>query len=492
MSDILTNIVEKRLKDIEIKGASYGITLPQKRKRPLHLFLNDKGLILEIKRASPSKGDIAPELDAKETALSYAKAGAKAISCLTEENYFKGSLIDLMDVCDEIDKYEKSNKVTGPAILRKDFLLSREDIDISYLAGADAVLLIARILDSDTLIQMAECAASYNMTSLIEVRSSEDLEKLKLIVNAFSEKKLNKDFIVCGVNSRDLATFKIDLLKPCSILSDIKCILGQDARVVFESGIRSPDSAAFAGSLGFSALLLGEAAAKNTKICSNFVKAFSESQKNSNAEFWKKYSSIMKNNKKKALIKICGLTNTDDMFYADSLGADFIGFIFAPGFARSIYGEKFNELIKYLHMINAIKVAVITDIKSKEAKAAFSYVKKGLLDCIQFHGLDYDEIPKKLLQIPHYFAITDNCSDKTLTSDKLFLQGEARYLQDSKEHDYIEKHKLWLAGGIGLENIEEIISKYKPELIDISSSIESEICKKDLQKMEKIFYLLEN
>ena len=85
-----------------------------------------------------------PDLDSYETACSYTKAGARAISCLTEKNYFKGSLEDLMKVCKAVDDTDSSEN--APAVLRKDFLLYPEEIEISYSAGADAVLLIARIL----------------------------------------------------------------------------------------------------------------------------------------------------------------------------------------------------------------------------------------------------------------------------------------------------------------------------------------------------------
>lgn len=87
--DILTKIIEKRRADIESLGLDFGLSLLEARKRPLHTFLKTKGVILEVKRASPSKGDISPELDAYQTALSYARSGAAAISCLTEGNFLR-------------------------------------------------------------------------------------------------------------------------------------------------------------------------------------------------------------------------------------------------------------------------------------------------------------------------------------------------------------------------------------------------------------------
>ena len=86
--DILTEICEKRRADMEAKGLTFGHAIPEIRERPVVPFLAEPGTILEIKRSSPSKGMIAPDLKADKTAKSYIKAGTKAISCLTEERYF--------------------------------------------------------------------------------------------------------------------------------------------------------------------------------------------------------------------------------------------------------------------------------------------------------------------------------------------------------------------------------------------------------------------
>ena len=480
MADILTEIVNKRIADIKKLGINFGVNIPEKRLRPLHNFLTEKGVILEVKRASPSKGDIAPELNAAETAVSYAKAGAAAISCLTETNYFKGTLKDLMAVCNAVDI----------AVLRKDFLIYPEEIEISYRAGADAVLLIARILETKTMLQMSEAAATYGMTSLVEVRSDEDISKLALLVQDFNSKKIDLKLIVCGVNSRDLANFKIDLLKPCQFLEKIRKILGQNARVIFESGIRTPQAAAFVGSLGFTGMLLGEAAAKNPEIRNELVKSFVNSSATKNSEFWTAFKSI--NNTQRPLVKICGLTRSEDLLYADSLGADFVGFIFADGFARNVCGEKFEKMIPALSKIKAKKIAVITDVKSKEAETAIEYIKQGIIDCIQLHGIKYSEVSTEILKLPHYFAVTDKSEDFVKEIEELFLMGEARFLQDSKKRSYDLNKKLWLAGGVSAENVRELVDKYQPELIDISSGIEDEALPgiKNHKKLKNIIEVL--
>ncbi len=490
MADILTTIVEKRKADIERLGLAFGFEIPENRGRPVHPFLVKKGVILEVKRASPSKGEIAPNLNAAETAHSYAAAGASAISCLTEGNYFKGSLKDLMEVCEAVDEYaegaagssESESLCVVPAVLRKDFLLSADEVDISYRAGADAILLIARILEKPVIVEMAKAAAGYGMICLVEVRSEADLEKLSAVAAAVDSK-----YIVCGVNSRDLATFKIDLLKPCALLGKIRGVLGEDARVVFESGIRTPQAARFAGSLGFTGMLLGEAAAKAPKLREELVRSFVNAVSNKNAEFWTKYSGNTE--QYRPLIKICGLTRAEDVMFADSLGADFVGFIFASGFGRNICGEKFEAIIPTLKNIRAKKVAVITDATSPEAEAAARYVEQGILDCIQLHGIEYSEVPERFLSLPHYFAITEKNGPLDKEAEKLFLMGEPRFLQDSKSQSYDINHKLWLAGGVTLENAAELVARFHPELIDVSSGVEDdEIGIKNHDKIRRIIY----
>ena len=472
MTDILTRIVEKRKVDIEKLGMTFGFDIPAERKRPVRPFLDDKGVILEVKRASPSKGDIAPELDAAQTARAYAEAGARAISCLTESNYFKGSLVDLMKACEAVDELP----YPGPAVLRKDFLLYPDEVEISYRAGADAILLIARILDQAVIVEMAKKAAEFGMTSLVEVRSDADLLKLAAVAAAVDKKNF-----VCGVNSRDLATFKIDLLKPCALLDKIQDVLGKDARVVFESGIRTPQAAAFAGGLGFTGMLLGEAAAKAPELRGELVKSFVNAVATKNTEFW----NTMVHSRHRPLIKICGLTRAEDVIFTDSLGADFLGFIFAAGFARNVCGEKFEAMIPALKKIHAKKVAVITDPNSQEADAAARYVEEGLLDCLQLHGLAYEEVPARFLQLPHYFAITEKSGNLKEAAEKLFLMGEPRFLQDSKAQNYDTNHQLWLAGGVTAENAAELAARFQPELIDVSSGIE-DTDKPGIKNHEKI------
>ena len=493
--DILTRIIEKRLADIESLGLDFGLSLPEARKRPLHTFLKTKGVILEVKRASPSKGDISLELDAYQTAFSYARAGAAAISCLTEGNYFKGSLSDLVNVCRAIDDYASDDYDSSgnvPAVLRKDFLLFPEEVEISYKAGADAVLLIARILPKETLLKMAEEVARFGMSALIEIRSEEDLEKLAYVFGHkdFMEIATSNgsfDNFVCGVNSRDLATFKIDLLRPCMMFQKIRKIMGDNARIVFESGVTNYECAGAVSSMGFTGLLLGEAAAKNPELRKGLVDSFMKAKETENARFWMQYTKIDMG------FKICGLTRIEDALAADELGAKFLGFIFADAFPRSVSrDERLEKLLPELGKLKTKKVAVIVDLDSPESKKAIQLVKDGIFDLIQFHKIPYEKVDKKLLELPHYFAV-----NSLEEYEKLVSKGEMRVLLDSKKIDRstIEDKALtyeikWIAGGITPDNVCEITKGISPELIDVSGGVEVEnqIGIKDVNKIKQLIF----
>ena len=214
--DILAKIVRMRREDIERLGLNFGIEIPEKRQVGHTEFLGNAGAILEVKRASPSKGDIAPDLDPVGLATTYAEAHAQAVSVLTEGNFFKGSLRDLIAVANLMDSRRKQG-LHACAVLRKDFLLFEDEIDIAYRCGADAVLLIARILDDEQLVRMAKRAASFDMQAFVEVRETDDLRKLKVVTEALGDAAAKT--VVAGVNSRDLATFHTDPLVPASIRS---------------------------------------------------------------------------------------------------------------------------------------------------------------------------------------------------------------------------------------------------------------------------------
>ena len=465
--NIVAEIVARRMSDIESRGYCFGFNVPEKRNRPIVPFMQEKGVILEIKRASPSKGPIAPELDSAETARTYAANGASAISCLTEENYFRGSLGDLMNVCAAVD---------GISVLRKDFLVDEEEVDVSYRCGADAVLLISGILGKEKLVSMAGRCASLGIRALVEVRSDDDAEK------ALEASRRFPDTVVFGVNSRNLKDFSIDLMVPAML----KGRLG--GRVIFESGITTPEAAAKVGSMGFSGILLGEFAARNPETAGGFVRAFRESHESPCGRKLVGFAPMIAGRRDGPLVKVCGLTRTEDVELADSLGADMVGFIFASGYARNACGERFARIVPTLGGIRAKKVAVITDCFSPEAREAVELASSGTIDFIQLHGIRYGDVPEYIREVPHYFAVTESCGDMEGASRELASKGEPRFLQDCRSRNYFDDGPLWMAGGLDADNVADAVARFRPELVDVSGGIESGIPGiKDEAKMRKFF-----
>lgn len=533
MSDILQTIVEKRRADIERLGLNFGIEIPEKRRVGHTEFLGNAGAILEVKRASPSKGDIAPDLDPVALATTYAEAHAQAVSVLTEENFFKGSLRDLIAVADLME-CRRQQGLHACAVLRKDFLLYEDEIDIAYRCGADAVLLIARILDDEQLVHMAKRAQSFDMQAFVEVREKDDFRKLSVVTSALGADAAKT--IVAGVNSRDLATFHTDPLIPASVRSKLP------AKAVFESGVHTPADADYARSLGFTGILVGEAVAKNPALAKDVVSAFESGRENARGGFWRKFAALWQAQRtnpgpfkvgvvrqahqpfaeplhhNRPLVKICGITRVEDGMLAAELGADMLGFVFST--TKRLTTEEF--VTSFSTKLRAggnpvpLLVGVITDPESPEGKTAIKLVREGVLDAVQLHGIEPtkcleladDKVPELVegtnkIGIPYYCAARigeESDFDKVAA---LRAKGEPRILLDAKvegipggtgktipENLLREKAgdiPLWLAGGITPTNVAELVGKFSPELIDVSSGVEDAPGIKNSEKLKALF-----
>ncbi len=190
-------------------------------------------IIAEVKRASPSKGVLCESLDAAETARVYEKAGAAAISVLTDNRYFKGSPDDLRQV----------KEVTTIPVLRKDFIISEYQVLESAAMGADAILLIVRILTLAQLTRYLDLARELNLEALVEVYSPEDVDKT-----------LNTDARLIGINNRDLSTFETHISRAL----DMGKMLGAHQIPVVASGIHNQEDIAKNCRAGMNNFLIGE------------------------------------------------------------------------------------------------------------------------------------------------------------------------------------------------------------------------------------------
>lgn len=192
------------------------------------------GLIAEIKRRSPSKGDLAPDLDPAVLAGEYATGGATALSVLTDRPYFGGSLEDLV----------AARAAVGVPVLRKDFMVDPVQLAKARLVGADAVLLIVAVLDDELLADLHTRALELGLHVLVEVHDDAELDRALAIEPS-----------IVGINARDLGDFSEDLGLNERLASHVP-----DGVVrVAESAIRSRDDAERMAAAGFDALLVGEA-----------------------------------------------------------------------------------------------------------------------------------------------------------------------------------------------------------------------------------------
>lgn len=196
-------------------------------------------VIAEIKRRSPSKGAIAEDLVAPERALAYERAGAAALSILTEPTRFGGSLSDLRDV----------RGAVGLPLLRKDFITHRVQLLEARVAGAAAALLIARALHPDLLAELAADAAAIGLEVLVEVRSEAELERAVEVAGA-----------VIGVNNRNLETLEIEP----SVTERLLPMVPAGRAAVYESGVQAIADVERAARLGADAVLVGSVLSAST------------------------------------------------------------------------------------------------------------------------------------------------------------------------------------------------------------------------------------
>jgi indole-3-glycerol phosphate synthase len=192
-------------------------------------------VIGELKRRSPSKGDLAPDLDPGPTAKAYEAGGAAALSVLTDQPYFGGAVADL----------QAARDATTLPCLRKDFVIDEIQVYESRAIGADAILLIAAAIRDDALLaDLHALASGLGLGVLVEAHDAAEVERA-----------LGAGARVVGVNSRDLSTFTEDL----GAATGLSNLIPPDVIAVAESAIRSAADARLVAGAGFDAVLVGEA-----------------------------------------------------------------------------------------------------------------------------------------------------------------------------------------------------------------------------------------
>ena len=240
---VLDDIVKAKMKELARRKRKVSLSRMKERAvqrgvRTLDFAAALKGegvqLIAEVKRSSPSRGVLRPDLDHVELARTYAANGAAAVSVLTEEQYFGGSPEQLTEVREAI---------ASVPVLMKDFIFEPYQIYEARACGADALLLIAAMLSSLQLEELLSLSRALGMRCLVEVHDEEELERA-LVCGA----------MILGINNRDLRTFKIDL----ETTGRLRPLIPPDRIVVSESGIRDRGDMERLRSWRVNAVLVGE------------------------------------------------------------------------------------------------------------------------------------------------------------------------------------------------------------------------------------------
>jgi indole-3-glycerol phosphate synthase/phosphoribosylanthranilate isomerase len=401
-------------------------------------------IFAEVKRSSLSAGAIR-ELDPAKLARAYQAAGASMISVLTEEHYFGGCLRDLTEV---------KSAVSIP-VLQKDFLIDPYQIFEAKKAGADFILLIARLLNARQLRELTQLAEDLKLNAIIEITEETDVQKL------------NHPVKYMGVNSRDLDTLKIDTGK----FRRLRGLLPDDCFLIAESGINEAALLSEVIELKYNAALIGEHFLRAADPASE-LRAFNETARHRTG--------------RKPQIKICGITNAHDAQLAMRAGADALGFIFAES-PRKIRSEIFAEFRSKIPS-NTLAVGVFKDQSRNE-----------IVECVKKYALDVAQVYDSMdLPFATWNAKTigssglegGRFSPPEILEDLSFGQQVLWDVKVERErlpaiwHELSRKNIFALAGGLDPENVSDAIAVCHPQWVDVARGVEREPGIKDEKKLQ--------
>lgn len=430
-------------------------------------------LIAEIKRASPSRGLLCPNLDPVHLARIYRESGAAAISVLTDERFFRGSLDDLRAV----------RQAVALPLLRKDFIFDPYQVYEARAAGADAVLLIAAMLDDETLAGLYGLIGVLGMTPLVEVHDEAELRRVLRL----------KPRLV-GINNRDLRTFKVDI----ETTARLRPLVPEGVTLVAESGIHTCADVARLAEIGVDAMLVGESLVTAQDPATKIRELTSHESRVTNH--------VLRFTHYVPRVKVCGITTLDDALAAIDAGADMLGFNFYPQSPRYVPPQICAKIVSalvsrgietapnYQSLITLVGVFVNSPLTEVQA------ILDGCgLHLAQLHG---DEPPEfvEALEGRAFKGLRPATVEQALAEARRFARRAApallvdayrpgAYGGTGQTGDWglaralAEEYPILLAGGLTPENVAEAVAQVQPWGVDVASGVESGPGRKDARKM---------
>lgn len=405
----------------------------------------DIGFICEVKKASPSKGVIAEDFPYVQIAKDYERSGAACISVLTEPDFFQGRNEYLTEIRQEVQI----------PIIRKDFVIDAYQIYQAKVIGADAVLLISAILDTETIRQYIKICDGLGLSALVEAHDEEEIASA-----------MDAGARLIGVNNRNLKNFTVDIHNSMNL----RALVPEHILFVAESGIKTADDIRELRGAGVNGVLIGETLMRSTD------------------------KARILNQLRGTKIKICGLKREEDIAAVNQWKPDYIGFVFADT-KRKVTDQQAKQLKSLLSKdILAVGVFVNDTIEHID-----SLCKEQVIDLVQLHG-DEDETYisdlRKVVDCPIIRAIRvkdtlDLQKGETSSADYVLLDTYRKDAYGGTGETFDtglipEGYRpYFLAGGISADNVEEKIRSLRPYAVDVSSSVETNGFK-DSEKIREI------
>jgi len=419
-------------------------------------------VIAEFKRRSPSRGVIREDLHPVRVAQAYEIAGAAALSVLTEEQFFGGSMEDLRE----------ARAATLLATLSKDFVVDPYQVWDARYAGADAVLLIVAALEDGEIRQLLSAADEAGLEALVEVHSERELRRA-----------LECGARIVGVNNRDLTTMAVDLQTSLSLAP----LIPDDVVAVAESGIRGPGDVRRLRDADYDAVLVGE----HLMTQRDPGQALESLIRESSAPRW---AGRADRGGTGVFVKVCGITSVDDALEVAGAGADAIGLVFWPGSPRRVDLETARRISASLPP-SVLRVGVFVDAPREEIVRASEEVG---LDVLQLHGQEPPEdlagLPRPVVKAVGVRAGFEVASALRYqgTADGILLDsgtggapgGTGATFDWSLAREVREKVPfLMLAGGLTPDNVARALAAVRPHGVDVSSGVESAPGRKDAARV---------